>query len=463
MATELETKIILSAEDKTKSAFASASNSIEKMQPAFKNMAKVGAASFIAIASAAAITIKAYADSQAQLQKVDTIIDTFSKNTLKGFSGSVTKAQTDIRKFGAEMQKLGGIADEEASEGVAKLTQITGNYTKAQNAARIAADLSIFKNIDYSSAVDIVGKVLSGNVSILSRYGVQLEKNATVEEAMAALAMRTAGQYEASGKTINGQMKILKESIGDVQEEIGKGLAPAILKVTETLLPLVQKFAEWAANNPELIANLILVGLAISGIGTAIGIVGVLIPKVWSALILMRTAFLAVSVATGIASLPLIAITVAIVALIAAIVLLYKNWDTIWKGIVNVFNKSVDWILEKIKPLIKAWEFMKSLGAGSMKLQGSLSTGKIDTSGPAGIEDTIGSIKSVFSNGLNTIGNVKPNTLQGILSNQEANKSSSTPVYNFNFAGDVYDKNNFEKMLKGSMSDMLSTKKALPF
>lgn len=430
MATELETKIILSAEDKTKSAFASASNSIERMQPAFRKMATIGVASFTAVAGAVALTLNAYAESQAQLQVVDSVINTFSKSTLKGFGGSMEKAQKDIREFGARMQKMGGIADEVAAQGVSKLTQITGDYTKAQKAAMIAADLSIFKNIDYGTAVDIVGKVLSGNTGILGRYGIQLEKGATIEQAMAALAGKTAGQYAASGKTLVGQTKILKESIGDLQENIGQALAPALTKILLIITPLIEKFVSWAEKNPDLLAKIVLVAGGVTLLVAGLGFLGMAIPIVvtWIGFLSTALMFLAAN--------PIGLVIVAVGALVTAGVLLYKNWDKVsqylkdtWDGIKMIFKSNIDWIMSKLQPLIDLWNKVKGIGSSSAQTAVQSTTAMSTPS---------------------------------MLTRQET-AVSSTPVYNFNFAGDVYDQNNFQKMLKGSMSDMLSTKKALPF
>ena len=62
----------------------------------------------------------------------------------------------------------------------------TGSVTDALKLQLLAADVARGKNIDLATASEIVGKVAQGNTSILTRYGIVLDKNATVQEALAA-------------------------------------------------------------------------------------------------------------------------------------------------------------------------------------------------------------------------------------------------------------------------------------
>lgn len=362
---------------------------IESWEPQFKKMAAVGTVAFGAIAGAASLTIKAYAESQKQLTIADTTIKSLSETALATMGGSFDEAAQKVRQFGSAMQALGGIADEEVAIGVTRLTQITGDYAKAQDAARIAADLATFKQIDFSTATDIVGKVLAGNTGILARYGVQLKEGATAEEAMAALAAKTSGQYEAFGKTIEGQNKIMLESFGDLKENIGAALTPAFQKAFEAIQPILQKILEWTAANPELTANIILIAGAIAGLVAIIGTLGLVLPPIIAGFGLLLS--------------PIGLVMVAIFALIAAGVALYKHWDTvkgkakeIWDGIKAAFKVAIDGMVLLFQPLIDKINFVLdllskiknavggALSAASSAVSGAFSavTGKRAIGGP---------------------------------------------------------------------------------
>ncbi len=367
-------QIVISALDKTKEAFGSVQkqmsglttgakglqDKLKAMQPTFKTMAIAGGAAFAAIAGEATMAIKAFSESEAQLKQVDAIIQTFSEDTLRGYCGATYNSQeamkaarAEILDFGQQMQALGGISDEVASIGLAKLTQITGNVGDAMHAASVAADLSIYKNIDYASAVDIVGKVLSGNTSILTRYGIQLKDNATIEEAMAELARRTAGQYEAYGKTLAGQTEILKQTFGDLQETIGATLAPILTDLLKRITPVLNKVMDWIKANPELTKNIIIVSGAVAGLVAVLGTFGLVLPKIIGGFLGIVKAVQGVGAAfSWLAVGPHALIIAAIVAIIVVIVLLVKHWDTIKAKTIEVWTAISTWITNVVNTIV---------------------------------------------------------------------------------------------------------------
>lgn len=368
MADSRSLTLVIEGQNKSAAAFNEVSKGLEGVkgkleswEPQFKKMAAVGTVAFAAVAGAAMTTVKAYAESQAQLTKLDQIVRTLSETDLAGFTEgvyenekSIQAAKNEIIQFGDNMQRMGGIAGEEAAIGVGKLAQITGDTGEAMKAASIAADLATFKSIDFGTATDIVGKVLAGNTGILGKYGIKLEEGATAEEAMAALAAKTAGQYEAFGKTVEGQTKIMSESMGDLKENIGAALVPAFQKIFDTVQPILQQFMDWTAANPELTAKLILVAGAIAGIVAVLGTIGLILPTVIAGFALLIS--------------PIGLITLAIFALIAAGVALYKHWDSvkakakeIWGQIKQGFKDDLEAIVALFEPLVKQINYVMDL------------------------------------------------------------------------------------------------------
>ncbi|MCK9629618.1 MAG: phage tail tape measure protein [Bacteroidales bacterium] len=329
------------------------SSRMEDLRPAFTKMRNVGALAFAAVAGEVTLAAKAFAESQKQLALVDAVIVTLSEDTLKGFGGSLDEAKRKAREFGAEMQAKGGIGDEDAATGLVKLTQITKDYAKATEAARIAADFAKFSQTDYLSAVDIVGKVISGNVGILGRYGIQLEKGATAEEALAEMAKRSAGQYEAYGKTLAGQSEILKQTMGDLQEEIGEALVPALTKLLEKLTPVISAVIKFADENPKALASIIAVTGGLALMLTALGTVGLALPSV-----IVGVKSLGVALAF-VAANPMVVLAAAIAALGFLLYKVFvKDWAKtkdsflyLWDGLKTAVGQAVDWLTAKIQPL----------------------------------------------------------------------------------------------------------------
>lgn len=301
--------------------------SLKDNQEVFKKVALAGTVAFAAIATEVGFAIKAFAESESQLKLVDSLVENFSTKTLSAFGGSMDSAKRKIKEFGDSMQAIGGISGELASVGLAKLLQVTQNYTRAQEGARLAADLAIFKNIDYASAIDVVGKVLSGNTSILQRYGIEIDENASSIEAITKLQSLMGGAYEKSGKTIDGQLKILKESFSDLQENIGKALAPALQKLIDIITPLLKRVTDWVAENPKLTATIFALGASITGLVAVLGTLGYILPSVINGIRLLGFALNTTIGQFLIALAPITAVTVALSAL-AYVVFKDLNYQT---------------------------------------------------------------------------------------------------------------------------------------
>lgn len=446
---EAKLKMVIEGENKADKAIKEAQSQVEVLQkkvkdmsPTFKTMATVGTIAFASISAVAIKSIQAYAESEKQLAQVDTIIKTLSEETLKTAGGSFDEASKKVKEFGASMQKVAGVADEEVAIGMSKLLQVTKDYTKAEEASKLALDLSIYKQIDYASAVDVVGKVYSGNTSILTRYGIQLDENATKEEAIAMLMERTKGQAEAYGKTFEGQSKILKESFGDLQEEIGKALMPILTDLLKEITPVITKMIEWAQENPELTKNIILVAGALTGLVAVVGILGMALPT-----IITGFAFL-----TG----PIGAVIIAIGALTMAVIMIKDNWV----GALETMKLVTETILIKIQTFflnlkLKIIEIVDGIKA---KIQPVLDITSNITKTTSGIGSSISSAfgqAQSFLLGSRESGGYIPQTGPYLLHEGEfvvpKNNNSGMNI-TFNFNGDVSDIETLQKTIIGTLN-----------
>lgn len=134
------------------------------------------------------------------------------------------------------LSRMSGLDDEDLTSGLTKLIRVTGDTDKALSRMGLVADLARARNIDVSKSADIVGKVMAGNIGILSRYGVVVEKGSTVTEALGAAQQKVGGQAEAYGNATAGAHDKVRVAIENVQESIGK-----------KLLPEYNKMLNWAA------------------------------------------------------------------------------------------------------------------------------------------------------------------------------------------------------------------------
>jgi hypothetical protein len=113
----------------------------------------------------------------------------------------------------------------------------TGSVTDALKLQLLAADVARGKNIDLATASEIVGKVAQGNTAILTRYGIVLDKNATVQEALAALQARFGGQAEAYAATAQGSADKMAHAWENAMETVGgavDGVLPIVANAATT-------------------------------------------------------------------------------------------------------------------------------------------------------------------------------------------------------------------------------------
>ncbi len=244
------------------------------------------------------------------------------------------EAEGPISNYINRMRDVAAIGDDTMKPALASLIAVTGDYGKAMELASISADLARGKNMSYEAAAQLVGKVAMGNTSALTRYGIVLGENATAEEALAELQKRFAGQAEAYGSSVQGQLESTSARIGDFREDLGNALGPAQL---------------WLGMLPGLSAGWTMLG----------GVIGPLLPMLGGVgTILTGTVIPAVTATIG----ALAPFALPILAIIAVLALLVVAWQNNWG---DIQGKTA-----------AAWEFIQStVGAAWAAVSGAIQTG----------------------------------------------------------------------------------------
>ena len=205
----------------------------------------VAAAQGFAIAAGAAAVVggamfaaaKAAGEEDASIARLNAAI---SANT------KITDAQRKQMDAAIETRQGLAFSDDALRDSLARLIPRTGDVTKAVKLQSTAMDFARLRGIDLSTASDLVGKVFSGNVSVLSRYGFAVDKNTTKTEALAMIQKAAAGQAEAYGKTTQGAMESIQISIDNMVEDIGRVVLPILAEVLtffrDEIMPRVRDF-----------------------------------------------------------------------------------------------------------------------------------------------------------------------------------------------------------------------------
>jgi hypothetical protein len=203
------------------------------------NALQKGAAAFLAVGAAAgAMAIKigidavkaAVEDEKAQKSLAITL-----KNTTKATDAQVKSVEDYIDKTA----RATGIADDQLRPSLDRLVRSTQDVTKAQKLQQLALDIAAGTGKDLATVTEALGKAYDGNLGALKRIGVPLDENIIktkdFDAATKALSETFAGQADAAAETFAGRMARIKIAIDEAKEQLG-----------QALLPLLERFANFA-------------------------------------------------------------------------------------------------------------------------------------------------------------------------------------------------------------------------
>lgn len=282
---------------------------VEKMQPAFRKMAAAGVTAFAGITAVAAKSVTAYAEvERAQRQLEHAII-----GVSKGTSAQVE----EVNKLTAALQKKAGIDADSLNMGVAQLSTFGLQTQSVINLTKSLADFTVNQNglnasaDQYIDSANTIAKALNGQFGILEKSGIRFTElqqtmilTGTEAQKVAALQEGLAQNLRETTDTVAGvdlAMAKFSRTTEDIVENLGKALVPAFARLAETVQPIVEKFAEWAEKNPELLSKIIMVAGGVALLVAGLGILGMVLPAVITGigLLLSPVGLVAAAIAVG--------------------------------------------------------------------------------------------------------------------------------------------------------------------
>ena len=326
----------------------------EKAQFAIKKAAVPAAAALTAVAGALGLAAKAAAEDEQQ--------QAILANTMQNVVGATDATVAATEDMISAMSRATGTADSELRPAFAALLTGTKNVGEATDALSLAQDVSIATGTDLATVSDALAKAYAGNMKGLQALSPEMKglikEGASLDTVMMALNDNFGGAAAKSANTAAGQFKILKNSLAETQESIGAGLLPVLQKV----LPVLQKMADWAQQNPK--AFLFVAG-TISAIATAI---------------------LAVNFAM--AANPFTLIAVGIAALITGLAVAYTKFEgfrdvvnSVVNGVIAAFEYMANSYIKAINLIIRGINLIKP--GSDLGFLSEITLGRIGGSGAA--------------------------------------------------------------------------------
>lgn len=286
-------------------------------------------------------------------------------------AAGATKAQIAATEDWITAQgKALGVADDDLRPALSRLVTATHDVGEAQKLASLAMDVSAGSGKSLEQVSTALMKAQNGQVSSLSRLGINT-KNAAGEtismaEATKRMSETFGGAAAAKAGTLQGKLDRLKLAVSEAGESIGYKILPPLLSLAEfvqnKVVPATQQLASTIGNALAPYLDKIRDGFAavlekitpvgdwfrshpeiIKGIGIAFGIAA-------AAAGVLAVALGAVALATS----PITLTVVAIAALGAAIAYAWKNSETFRTVVTTVgtalrtgLGAALDWVTAK--------------------------------------------------------------------------------------------------------------------
>lgn len=315
------------------------------------------------------LAIKEASDFEENLNKVDVTFGTSSKavkqwadSATKNFGLSKNAALEMTSQFG-DMGTSMGLSQKNASQ-------------MSMSLAGLAGDLASFKNISVDEAMTALNGVFTGETESLKTLGIvmtetnlkqfaddcglvyeemtQAEKVQLRYNYVMAQTKNAQGDYARTSDGTANSIRTLTQSLSNLAIAFGELVLPIITPVIQGLTKVIEKITKLP--KPIKGAILIIGGvLAVAGpllifMGSLASAIGALIPLVGG---------------LSVASLPItgtmLLIAAAIAAVIAAGVLLYKNWDTVKQKANQLKNHFKSLGNKLTQPFRDAWTKIKGI------------------------------------------------------------------------------------------------------
>lgn len=147
------------------------------------------------------------------------------------------KTYEELKEYAKSLQDVTRYGDETIIGVEAMLQTFKLEKDELKLATLATLDLAAATGQDLQSAAILMGKAAVGEIGTLSRYGIIIDKAKFAAEGFSVVLdeinTEFGGQAQAQAETFTGRLDQMKNTFGDMQEELGNAFIPTISKVVE--------------------------------------------------------------------------------------------------------------------------------------------------------------------------------------------------------------------------------------
>lgn len=332
-------------------------------------MKKVGGGMMKAGAIATAVSVPIIAGIKKALGAygIQNAAETKLTEIYKTRMGLTDKAAKSTMAYAAALQKEGVVGDEVMLSGAQQLATFASTNKTVESLLPAMNNLMVQQKglngtqQDATQIANLMGKVLQGQTGALKRVGISFTeeqeailKTGNEEERAAMLAQvitdNVGDMNKAMLNTPEGRMKQLSNTLGDMQEEIGRALVPVLADIAtyvqKKIMPVVSKVIKIIQGNKTIAKIIIGVTALLAVGGPLLMIIGALVSSVGALLPVL-----------GAISAPVLAIVGIIAAVVTAIGIAYAKNEQFRKAIndmVKQVSAAFKQLLAAVMPVVKS-------------------------------------------------------------------------------------------------------------
>ena len=191
---------------------------------------------------------------------------------LKNSADATDKQVGSVERWISAQGKALGVTDDELRPALSKLVTATKDVGEAQKLASLAMDVSAGSGKSLDAVSTALMKAQNGQVSSLSRLGINTKNAAgetiSMEEAVKRMGETFGGQAATKAGTLEGKMGRLKLILSETGETIGSKMIPIVTTMADwflnkgvpalaafggfiqtNVIPVLQRMADWIQTN----------------------------------------------------------------------------------------------------------------------------------------------------------------------------------------------------------------------
>lgn len=151
----------------------------------------------------------------------------------------------NIQQLASEIQGYSNFGDEAIIKAQALGQAYIGNTKITKELTKAVVDFAAATGMDLESAFTLVGKSIGSQTNALGRYGISLQKGMSDSQKMEAITRQLGQRYEGTAAKMADTSVQLKNALGDLSEQFGKALNPAVKRTQNVLIESAKALGSW--------------------------------------------------------------------------------------------------------------------------------------------------------------------------------------------------------------------------